>query len=99
MTNFDYVIQDPFDGPLQGLSNFFAVSNGVSNSFLSSQNRWLLVELISCNNQVPSSTGPELLSRHVSQALRESVVKNFGEVGWGAVASSMTSKRLIISKD
>ncbi|KAG8793688.1 hypothetical protein FRC12_001930 [Ceratobasidium sp. 428] len=51
------------------------------------KNRWLLLELIPC--ATPTTT---LSSKQIYNALRESVIENFGDAGWGAVGGSLTIK-------
>lgn len=61
----------------------------------SNKNRWLLVEFIDTST-VDASAGKEPLSsrsldgRLIYNALRDSVVSNFGDTGWGAVGMSLT---------
>ncbi|KAN0092565.1 hypothetical protein V8E55_003349 [Tylopilus felleus] len=54
------------------------------------KNRWLLVELISISNDKPTPSSFD--AKHVYAALRQSVILNFGDMGWGAVGGSMTVK-------
>lgn len=85
------------DGPLQGKSSIdqsiYATCSFLSIGHL--QNRWLLVEFIPCPND---SDGPTYLpseglnSKLIWAALKESVLSNFGDTGWGAVASSLTGQ-------
>ncbi|KAI0090176.1 hypothetical protein BDY19DRAFT_756895 [Irpex rosettiformis] len=62
------------------------------------KNRWLLVELLPCpttTSAVPDTTSsnePELTSKHIWSALKQTVIANFGDIGWGAVSSSLTIK-------
>ncbi|KAF8501238.1 hypothetical protein BU17DRAFT_78431 [Hysterangium stoloniferum] len=53
------------------------------------KNRWLLVEFIECHSQGPLQ---ELNSKLVWLALKQSVITNFGDVGWGAVSTSLNVK-------
>lgn len=61
------------------------------------KNRWLLVEFVDMST-VDASAGKEPLSsrsldgRLIYNALRDSVVSNFGDTGWGAVGMSLTVK-------
>lgn len=58
----------------------------------STQNRWLLIELIPFNNDGRVIYAPSSLnSKQIYAALRNSVQLNFGDVGWGAVSTSLTS--------
>ncbi|KAJ6480815.1 hypothetical protein C8R47DRAFT_1186651 [Mycena vitilis] len=55
------------------------------------KNRWLLVELIPASN--PNPNPPARLDGHkIWAALKQSILSNFGDVGWGSVGSSMTVK-------
>lgn len=51
------------------------------------KNRWFLIEFLSCGNPTLSLT-----SKQIYNALRESIIDNFGDAGWGAVAGSLTVK-------
>ncbi|KAH0833417.1 Rpp14/Pop5 family-domain-containing protein, partial [Lanmaoa asiatica] len=59
-------------------------------------NRWLLVEFISVSNDKSAVSTPHTPSsfdaKHVYTALRQSIISNFGNTGWGAVGGSMTGK-------
>ncbi|KAF8556494.1 hypothetical protein OG21DRAFT_1475971 [Imleria badia] len=46
------------------------------------KNRWLLVEFISISND--TSAPPSFDAKHVYAALRQSILSNFGDTGWGA---------------
>ncbi|KAI0064945.1 hypothetical protein BV25DRAFT_1989677 [Artomyces pyxidatus] len=52
------------------------------------KNRWLLLELLSGNEHGI----PELSGKQVFDALRQSVITHFGDVGWGSVGASMSVK-------
>jgi hypothetical protein len=57
------------------------------------QNRWLLVEFIpvpvgSAGNDNPRG-GANLNSKQVWAALKDSVLYNFGDTGWGAIGLSL----------
>ncbi|KAF9223242.1 hypothetical protein BS17DRAFT_781549 [Gyrodon lividus] len=61
------------------------------------KNRWLLVEFISISSNTPSPspslyTPPSFDAKQIYAALRQSVISNFGDTGWGAVGSSLTVK-------
>ncbi|KAG1737070.1 uncharacterized protein EDB91DRAFT_1237936 [Suillus paluster] len=61
------------------------------------KNRWLLVEFVDISTvDAPSGTEPlntrSLDGRLIYNALRDSVVTNFGDTGWGAVGMSLTVK-------
>ncbi|KAG9313657.1 ribonuclease P/MRP protein subunit [Chiua virens] len=57
------------------------------------KNRWLLVEFISVSNDKDKSCTPSSFdAKHIYTALRQSVISNFGETGWGAVGGSMMVK-------
>ncbi|KIK82292.1 hypothetical protein PAXRUDRAFT_14803 [Paxillus rubicundulus Ve08.2h10] len=61
------------------------------------KNRWLLVEFISLSSDTPSHlpsprTPPSFDAKQLYAALRQSVISNFGDTGWGAVGSSLTVK-------
>lgn len=53
------------------------------------KNRWLLVEFVSLSSDKSSASFD---AKHVYAALRQSVISNFGDAGWGAVGSSMSVK-------
>lgn len=57
------------------------------------KNRWLLVEFIPFNDTgatfLPSES---ITSKHIWNALKESVILNFGDTGWGAVGMSLTGE-------
>ncbi|EJU04286.1 hypothetical protein DACRYDRAFT_93646 [Dacryopinax primogenitus] len=54
------------------------------------KNRWLLVEFIPCG---PSQTSQRTTtSKQIWSAVRDIVVHNFGEVGWGAVGAGLNVK-------
>ncbi|KAI6108902.1 hypothetical protein EDD16DRAFT_1711705 [Pisolithus croceorrhizus] len=52
------------------------------------KNRWFLVEFITVSTE--SSQQPSLDNKQIYSALRQSVVSNFGDTGWGAVGTSLT---------
>ncbi|KAJ7766615.1 hypothetical protein B0H16DRAFT_1522005 [Mycena metata] len=54
------------------------------------KNRWLLVELIPALG--PNLSPAPLDGQKIWAALRQSVVNNFGDVGWGYVGPSMSVK-------
>ncbi|KAG7444771.1 uncharacterized protein BT62DRAFT_951818 [Guyanagaster necrorhizus] len=54
------------------------------------KNRWLLVELIPVGEQQGNPT--RLEAKQIWAALRESIQKHFGDVGWGSVSHSLTVK-------
>jgi len=57
------------------------------------KNRWLLVEFIPCTKEGASYQPSEgVTSKHIWSALKDSIIANFGDAGWGAVASSLTVK-------
>ncbi|KAF8529832.1 hypothetical protein JB92DRAFT_3086906 [Gautieria morchelliformis] len=58
------------------------------------KNRWLLVEFIPCHSQDNDNAAPrqELNAKVIWLALKQSVMTNFGEVGWGAVSTSLNVK-------
>ena len=49
------------------------------------QNRWLVVELV-CAGPLPDAPG-------LYAALKQSILANFGDAGWGAVAASLAGQR------
>ncbi|KAK7038282.1 ribonuclease P/MRP protein subunit POP5 [Favolaschia claudopus] len=56
------------------------------------KNRWLLVELIPAP-QTPSSAAPARLDgQKIWASLKQSIITNFGDVGWGSVGLSMSVK-------
>ncbi|TDL25765.1 hypothetical protein BD410DRAFT_837228 [Rickenella mellea] len=58
------------------------------------KNRWLLVEFIPYSKDGASiqSSDSSLSTKQIWSAVRDSVLSNFGDVGWGAVGSSLTVK-------
>ncbi|KAJ6531072.1 hypothetical protein B0H19DRAFT_1214312 [Mycena capillaripes] len=55
------------------------------------KNRWLLVELIPTSNP-NSNPSTRLDGQKIWAALKQSILSNFGDVGWGSVGLSMTVK-------
>ncbi|KAH7928308.1 hypothetical protein BV22DRAFT_1103075 [Leucogyrophana mollusca] len=51
------------------------------------KNRWLLVEFIQSGTQTATLDGKQIYA-----ALKQSVIHNFGDAAWGAVAMSLTVK-------
>lgn len=61
----------------------------------SSQNRWLLVEFLPIPGPTPgqpSNGQGDITSKQIWAALKQSVITHFGDTGWGAVGSSLTSE-------
>ncbi|KAG2128677.1 uncharacterized protein EDB93DRAFT_1108922 [Suillus bovinus] len=61
------------------------------------KNRWLLVEfidtsMVDASTEKESSSTQSLDGRLIYNALRDSVVTNFGDTGWGAVGMSLNVK-------
>ncbi|KAG8969856.1 hypothetical protein FRC03_000102 [Tulasnella sp. 419] len=57
------------------------------------KNRWLLVEFLPyANGAVDQTIIPDITDKQVFNAVRASVVLNFGDSGWGAVGNSMSVK-------
>jgi ribonuclease P/MRP protein subunit POP5 len=65
------------------------------------KNRWLLVEFIPCENQQPFiarlGTGTNFNGKQIWNALKQSVLANFGDAGWGAVGYSLNGTSEIAS--
>ncbi|OBZ72395.1 Ribonuclease P/MRP protein subunit POP5 [Grifola frondosa] len=63
------------------------------------KNRWLLVEFLPCAPPTSSAAlaTPEMSSKQVWSALKQSILTHFGDTGWGAVAASLTSASLSLS--
>ena len=59
------------------------------------QNRWLLVEFISVGQNKPTTIPLE--GKQIWAALKQSVLTNFGDTGWGAVGLSLTGEDLPLS--
>lgn len=57
------------------------------------QNRWLLVEFIPCS-EVDASKRPTngMNAKQIWAAIKQSVLHNFGDTGWGAVGLSLTGE-------
>ena len=70
--------------PLISIINYYDIS----------QNRWLLVEFIPITNDGSATYAPSesLDEKKVWNAMKESVIVNFGDSGWGAVGMSLTGK-------
>lgn len=69
---------------------------------LSVQNRWLLVELLPTATTMVSTTTSALepvpstrvwKSSTIFHAIKQSVILNFGDAGWGAVGVSLSGKQ------
>ena len=63
-------------------------------NFQTFQNRWLLVEFLPVPEATPNTKSrpqEETTSKQIWAALKQSVISNFGDTGWGAVGSSLTS--------
>ncbi|KAF7298945.1 Ribonuclease P/MRP protein subunit POP5 [Mycena indigotica] len=56
------------------------------------KNRWLLVEFIAVVDSSTTATAPALDGQKIFAALRQSVLTNFGDVGWGSVGLSLSVK-------
>lgn len=54
------------------------------------KNRWFLVEFITVSSEL--SQQPPLDNKQIYSALRQSIISNFGDTGWGAVGMSLTVK-------
>ncbi|KAH0585652.1 hypothetical protein H2248_008873 [Termitomyces sp. 'cryptogamus'] len=52
------------------------------------KNRWFLVELI----PVGQINAPVLEGKHIWAAIKQSIISNFGDTGWGSVGLSLTVK-------
>jgi len=55
------------------------------------KNRWFLVQLLQ-PSQGATATWMQLTPQKVYTALKNSLIHNFGEVGWGAVSASLNVK-------
>ena len=55
------------------------------------QNRWLLVELLPVGT---NSANGHLDGKQIWSALKQSVLSNFGDIGWGTVGLSLTGTLL-----
>lgn len=55
------------------------------------KNRWLLVEFIPCSDG-PLDARNQTNAKQIWSALKQSVLHNFGDTGWGAVGLSLTVK-------
>jgi len=56
------------------------------------KNRWLLVEFIPAASSPLSAPDNTLSSKDIFNALKQSVLLNFGDVGWGEVGASLAVK-------
>lgn len=57
------------------------------------QNRWILVEFLPL--PYPSQQSAALDSKQIYAAVKQSVIVNFGDAGWGAVGSSLNGMTLV----
>jgi ribonuclease P/MRP protein subunit POP5 len=57
------------------------------------KNRWLLVEFISAGLNRDKTTHLDV--KQISSALKQSVLVNFGDIGWGSVDLSLSSMFLL----
>jgi ribonuclease P/MRP protein subunit POP5 len=78
-------------GPLQGRRRIRA-SSKVSVDEFPLQNRWILVEFLPL--PYPTQQSAVLNSKQIYAALKQSVLVNFGDTGWGAVGSSLNGTTL-----
>ncbi|KDQ15839.1 hypothetical protein BOTBODRAFT_173512 [Botryobasidium botryosum FD-172 SS1] len=57
------------------------------------KNRWFLVEFIRCETTTDGGRRPATVSsKQIWNALKDSVLLNFGDAGWGAVGGSLNVK-------
>lgn len=78
--------------------NAFLYSSGICLCGI--KNRWLLVEFIPFNDTGATFLPSEgITSKHIWNALKESVISNFGDTGWGAVGMSLTGELYWASTD
>lgn len=56
-----------------------------------SQNRWLLVKFLPIPGQQSTRAPEDINSKQIWATLKQSVITHFGDTGWGAVGSSLTS--------
>ncbi|EPQ53952.1 hypothetical protein GLOTRDRAFT_130347 [Gloeophyllum trabeum ATCC 11539] len=63
------------------------------------KNRWILVEFIPCNPPEDATRAPtrrtseaDITTKDIYAALKQSILHNFGDTGWGAVGYSLTVK-------
>ncbi|KAH9948600.1 hypothetical protein B0H21DRAFT_777817 [Amylocystis lapponica] len=56
------------------------------------KNRWILIEFLPCTLPPSPDAAAELSSKDVWGALKQSVIANFGDTGWGAVGASLNVK-------
>ena len=57
------------------------------------QNRWILVEFLPL--PYPNQQSVALDSKQIYAALKQSIIVNFGDTGWGAVGSSLNGMTLV----
>ena len=91
------------NGSIQSEHNQHSSFELLSLRFESAQNRWILVEFI------PVSQGSAQLGKVASKAnidgktiwaaLKQSVLNNFGDTGWGAVGLSLTGEYCVAFKN
>ena len=80
-------------GPLQGRQETEQQLKGLSVDEFLLQNRWILVEFLPL--PYPNQQSTALDSKQIYAALKQSVITNFGDTGWGAIGSSLNGIALI----
>lgn len=80
-------------GALQGRQGTQRQLKGLSIDRFLLQNRWILVEFLPL--PYPSQQSTVLDSKQIYAALKQSVIVNFGDTGWGAVGSSLNGTTLV----
>lgn len=80
-------------GPLQGKQENKRQPRNLLADKLLLQNRWILVEFLPL--PYPNQQSVALDSKQIYAALKQSVIVNFGDTGWGAVGSSLNGMTLV----
>jgi hypothetical protein len=80
-------------GPLQGIQENKRQSKILFVDELLLQNRWILVEFLPL--PYPNQQSAALDSKQIYAAVKQSVIVNFGDTGWGAVGSSLNGTPLV----
>ena len=88
----DQSVVTPWSVSRCGAGRSYATPEG-SVDELPLQNRWILVEFLALPYPNRQSTG--LSSKQIYPALKQSVIVNFGDTGWGAVGGSLNGTTLV----
>ena len=90
--NWNGISRSP-NGPLQGRKRSDGQLKDLFVDDFLFQNRWILVEFLPL--PYPNQQSAALGSKQIYAALKQSVIVNFGDTGWGAVGSSLNGVTLV----